>query len=262
MAARVAGDIPHIAEGIFDGGGAYAIGLVLWRLNVRGPGSKRLFVKSVGVGNVDVKQARHRLEVAVSFTNFERGTADFHGCVKYGTVGRFVETQGFGVESRFKEWNHLVSFLEMEVGLNRKRHSRRAESPASRCSDMPDVAEGVSQSTPAVAGRMIARGKEDGFGSGTKSARESPVNVLDIDMGRSGARRESVVGVADFDDGITNGDLGMHDFTVGRRIATPLGPFECLKEEDDELSCALDNEIGRDVRETRRTKIGRFAAGW
>jgi hypothetical protein len=81
--------------------------------------------------------------------------------------------------------------------------------------------------------------------------------IWNVEMRCHGSRRIFLVGVTEFDDiRIADGNLGVHDGTVRTWYAHAFDGLEGKDEEVEELWSALDEEVGRDVVETRTAKMG------
>ena len=68
-------------------------------------------------------------------------------------------------------------------------------------------------------------------------------------MGGHGPLRILFVGIAEFDDGIADGNFGVHDRAVGSGDTDPLGTVEGGDEEVNELWSVVYEEVWSDVGE-------------
>ena len=122
----------------------------------------------------------------------------------------------------------------------------------------PEMAEGVLHRAVAVAPEHVLRGHGDG-GAGFGCLLDGLVAVLGVDMHSDGRRAErfGMAGLAaaplgevvgDHDDGVTDFDLGVHEFAraVGRVHAADLLGSEGLLVEIDCLGGAVDAKVGGD----------------
>src|SRR5580692_10529981 len=104
---------------------------------------------------------------------------------------------------------------------------------------------------------MIVVRRMNGCGAGFESASVGGVRICHIEMCRHWTRRILRVGVAEFDDiGGADGDFGVHDRTVGTRHADAFSGLEGENEKVEKSWCPLDEEVRRDVVETRTSEIG------
>src|SRR5260370_3026640 len=145
----------------------------------------------------------------------------------------------------------------MEIRLNGE-DAFGARSRTLACGDVPGVAEGILGFAAAIAGRMVVGGRVDGSCTSLEGAGIGGVSVGDIQVSGHGTLRILFVGVAHLDDGITDGDFGVHDRAVGPGYADTLGAFEGRDEEVDKLWSAVDEEVRRDVREIGAAELSGF----
>ncbi len=192
--------------------------------------------------------------MAVSFVDFESGVGDLDGRVEDRALGRFVDAEGFGAESRFNERDHLVGVAEMEIGLDTAK-SLRAGSPAFGHGDVPDVAERVFDAALTVARRMVVGRRIDGEGAGMHRAGVSGARVVDVEMDGGWPRRMLVVGIAKLDDGVADTYLGVHDEAVRPGNADAFNARESRRQKFNELGGPVDQNDGRDVIEARTPEM-------
>ena len=161
-----------------------------------------------------------------------------------------MNASSLGAKGGFDEWNHVVSVAKMEIGLNGEK-AFGARNRTLACSDVPSVAEGILGLAPAIARRMVVRGRIDRSCAGFKGAGISGIGIRDIQVSGHGTLRILLIGIPELDDRIPDGYFGVHDGTVRARDADALGAFEGGDKEFDEFRSTV-KEIGCDVREVGR----------
>src|SRR4029077_5330866 len=150
---------------------------------------------------------------------------------------------------------------KMEVGLNREESfGGRTRTPA--CGDVPGVAEGIFGFAPTVTRRMLVGGRIDGSSTGCEGTGIRGVGVGDIQVSGHWTRWILLVGIAELDDGIADGDFGVHDAAVSVGNADALGAFESSDKEVDKFRGVADEEVRRDVREIGTAELSGFFRLW